>query len=73
MAKILISILGFLIILLLCTEEFRDALKKFWRNHTRTRRGKFWAYPLALALALAAAGLILFSLWTIFAIPFSYD
>ncbi len=73
MANILLSILGFLVILLLCTEEFRDALRKFWRNHTRTRREKFWAYPLALVLALAAAGLIAFSLGTIFAIPFSYD
>jgi uncharacterized BrkB/YihY/UPF0761 family membrane protein len=73
MAKILLSILGFLVILLLCTEEFRDALKKFWRNHTRTRREKFWAYPLALALALAAAGLIVFSLWVFLSSAFSYD
>jgi uncharacterized BrkB/YihY/UPF0761 family membrane protein len=73
MAKILLSILGFLVILLLLTEEFRDALKKIWRGHTRTRREKFFAYPLAFALALAAAGLIVFSLWSFFAIPFSYD
>ncbi len=73
MTKILLAILGLLIILLLLTEEFRDALKKFWRNHTRTRRGKFWAYPLALVLALAAAGLIVFSLWVFLSAAFSYD
>jgi amino acid transporter len=73
MTKILLAILGFLVILLLLTEECRDALKKFWSRHTRTRLEKFFAYPRALVLALAAAGLILFSLWTFLAIPFSYD
>jgi hypothetical protein len=73
MAKILISLLGFLVILLLCTEEVRASLKNLWTRRTQTRRGKYLAYPLAVALALAAAGLILFSLWTFLAIPFSYD
>jgi hypothetical protein len=66
MTKILLAILGFLVILLLLTEECRDALKKFWSRHTRTHRAKYLAYPLALVLALAAAGLMVFSLWTFF-------
>lgn len=73
MANLLVSLLGFLVILLLCSEEGRASLKDLWHRHTRTRREKLLAYPLAGALVLAAAGLILFSLWTFFASPFSYD
>lgn len=70
---LLISILGFLLILLLCTEEFREGLKKLWRRYTTQPGGKYLAYPLALVLGLAAAGLIVFSLWTFMTTTFSYD
>jgi hypothetical protein len=73
MANILISLLGFLVILLLCTEEVRTGLKGLWRRHTQTPRGKYLAYPLAGALVLAGAGLILFALWTFLSSTFSYD
>jgi hypothetical protein len=73
MMNLVISLLGFLLILLLLTEEFREALKKLWQRLTSQPRGKYLAYPLALVLVLAAAGLIVFSLWTFMSITFSYD
>ena len=73
MMDLLISLLGFLLILLLCTEEFRAALKKFWQRHASQPRAKYLAYPLALVLVLAAAGLIGFSLWFFMSTTFSYD
>jgi hypothetical protein len=71
--NLLITLLGFLLILLLCTEEFRGGLKRLWRRHTSKSRAKYLAYPVAVVLGLAAAGLIVFSLWTFMATTFSYD
>jgi len=73
MLNLAVSVLGFLLILLLCTEEFREALRKLWQRHTSRPRGKYLAYPLALVLGLAAAGLIGFSLWFFVSTTFSYD
>ena len=73
MMDLFITLLGFLLILLLCTEEFRGGLKKLWQKHTSQPGGKYLAYPLALVLGVAAAGLIVFSLWTFMTTTFSYD
>ncbi len=73
MMDLFISLLGFLLILLLCTEEFREVLRKLWQRQTSQPGGKYLAYPLAVTLGLAAAGLILFSLWTFMTTTFSYD
>jgi CRISPR/Cas system-associated protein Cas10 (large subunit of type III CRISPR-Cas system) len=73
MVNILISAVGFLLIILLCTEEFREALKTLWRRLTARPGAKYLAYPLAVVLILAAAGLILFSLWSLLSTRFSYD
>jgi uncharacterized BrkB/YihY/UPF0761 family membrane protein len=73
MASMLISLLGFLLILLLCTKEFRNALNKLWQRLISKPRGKYLAYPLAFALVVAAAGLMVFSLWSLLAAGFSYD
>lgn len=73
MLNLLLTALGFLLILLLCTEEFRESLKKLWQRQTSQPGGKYLAYPVALALGLAAAGLIGFSLWTFLSTTFSYD
>ena len=73
MVNILISAVGFLLIILLCTEEFRGALKSLWLRLTARPRAKYLAYPLAFVLILAAAGIIIFSLWSFVATTFSYD
>jgi hypothetical protein len=73
MVNILISVLGFVLLLLLLTEEFRDSLRQLWRRFSSQPRGKYLAYPLALVLGLAAAGLIGFSLWFFVSTTFSYD
>jgi hypothetical protein len=73
MVNLLLTVLGFLLILLLCTEEFRGGLKKFWRRQTSHPGVKYLAYPVALALGLAAAGLIIFSLWTFMSTTIAYD
>ncbi len=68
-----ISLLGFLLILLLCTEEFQGGLRKLWQGQTSQPGGKYLDYPLALVLGVAAAGLIVFSLWSFMSTTFSYD
>lgn len=73
MIDLFLSLLGFLLILLLCTEEFREGLKKLWQRYASPAGAKYLAYPLALILVLAAAGLILFSLWSFVSTTFSYD
>ena len=73
MLSLAFSVIGFLLILLLLTEEFRDTLRQVWRRFTLRPRGKYLAYPLALVLGLAAAGLIGFSLWFFVSTTFSYD
>jgi hypothetical protein len=73
MLNILFAAVGFLLIILLLTEEFRDFLKYFWQKFTVRPWMKYLAYPLAAALILVAAGFIAFSLWTLFSTKFSYD
>ena len=73
MLKILLSAAGFLILILLCTEEFREALRRQWQRLNALPPGKYLAYPLAALLAVAAAGLILLALWSFLSTTFSYD
>jgi small-conductance mechanosensitive channel len=73
MLNILFAAVGFLLIILLLTEEFRDFLKYLWRQLTVRPGMKYLAYPLAAALFLVAAGFIVFSLWSLFSTKFSYD
>ena len=73
MMDLFITLLGFFLILLLLTEEFREFLKKLWHRQTSQPGGKYLAYPLALVLGVAAAGLIVFSLWSFMSTTFSYD
>ncbi len=73
MLKILLSAAGFLILLLLCTEEFRGSLRRQWQRLRAHSPGKYPAYPLAALLAVAAAGLILLALWSFLSTTFSYD
>jgi|GEM_PF-2173145 hypothetical protein len=73
MLKVLLSAAGFLLFILLCSEEFRKYLLHYWRRALASSRGKYWAYPVAAALALAAAGLMLFALWSLVTATFSYD
>jgi ABC-type uncharacterized transport system permease subunit len=71
--NILFAAVGFLLIILLLTEEFRDLLKNLWRRFTVRPWMKYLAYPLAAALFLVAVGLIVFALWSLFSTKFSYD
>jgi hypothetical protein len=73
MVNILLSAVGFLLIILLLTEEFRDFLKHLWRRLTVRPWMKYLAYPLAAALLLAATGFIIFALWSLVSTKFSYD
>jgi len=73
MLNILFAAVGFLLIILLLTEEFRDFLKNLWRQFTVKSWMKYLAYPLAAALFLVAVGFIVFSLWTLVSTKFSYD
>lgn len=70
---LVISLVGFLLLLLLCTEEFREALKRLWRRRVSQAGAKYLAYPVALVLGVAAAGVIVFSLWILLSTTFSYD
>jgi hypothetical protein len=71
--NILFAAVGFLLIILLLTEEFRNFLKNLWRQFTVRPWMKCLAYPLAVALFLVAVGFIFFSLWSLFSTRFSYD
>jgi small-conductance mechanosensitive channel len=73
MLNILFAAVGFLLIILLLAEEFRDFLKYLWRQLTVRPGMKYLAYPLAAAFFLVAAAFIVFSLWTLFSTKFSYD
>jgi hypothetical protein len=73
MLNILFAAVGFLLIILLLTEEFRDFLKYLWQKFTVRPWMKYLAYPLAAALLLVTVGFIAFSLWTLFSTKFSYD
>jgi hypothetical protein len=73
MLNILFAAIGFLLIILLLTEEFRDFLKNLWRQFTVRPWMKYIGYPLVAVLFLIAVGFIVFSLWTLFSTTFSYD
>jgi hypothetical protein len=73
MIDILLSAAGFLVFILLCSEEFRESLKRLWRRAFTFPGGRYLAYPLAALLGLAAAGLMLFALWSLLSTTFSYD
>lgn len=73
MLNILLSTVGFLLLILLFTEEFWGFLKYLWRRLTVRPWMKYLAYPLAAALLLAAAGCIVFFLWSLVSTKFSYD
>ena len=73
MLNILFAAVGFLLIILLLTEEFRDFLKYLWQQLKVRPWMKYLAYPLAAALFLIAVGFIVFFLWTLFSTKFSYD
>jgi hypothetical protein len=64
---------GFLLIILLLTQEFRDLLKNLWRKSTVRPGMKYLAYPIAAALFVIAVGFIVFSLWCLLSTRFSYD
>lgn len=73
MLDLLLSAAGCLVFILLCSEEFRNFLKHCWQRSSAVPGGKYVAYPLAAALALAAAGLMLFALWSLLSATFSYE
>jgi hypothetical protein len=73
MVNILLFTVGFLLLLLLFTEEFWSFLKYLWRRLTVRPWMKYLAYPLAAFLLLAAAGCIVFFLWSVLGINFSYE
>jgi len=71
--NILLLTAGFLLLLLLFTEEFWSFLK-YLRERLTVRPGmKYLAYPLAAVLLLAAAGCIVFFLCSLVSTRFSYD
>ena len=73
MKNILLFSLGFFLLIFLFTEEFWGLLRHFRQWLTNRPGMKFLAYPLASVLLLAAAGCILFFLWSVVATKFSYD
>lgn len=73
MVNFILVAFGFLLIILLATEEFRDALQYLRRQLMAKPRLQYLVYPLAAVLGLAAAGLIALSLWSLVTGRFSYD
>ena len=73
MTNIFLFILGFFLLLFLFTEDFWRFLRKVRQRLTARPGLKFLAYPLTAALLLAAAGCILFFLWSVVTTKFSYD
>jgi hypothetical protein len=71
--NILLFTIGFLLLLLLFTEEFWSFQKYLWQRLTVRPWMKYPAYPLAAVLLLAAAGCIIFFLWSVVSTRFSYD
>jgi hypothetical protein len=65
---------GFLLVLILCSEEFKRLVKYLWKVISRYPRLKVLCYPLAVVLIMAAAALIANSFITLFVtVLFSYD
>ena len=73
MVNILLFTVGFLLLLLLFTEDFWSFLKNLWRRLGVRPWMKYLAFTLAVALILAAAGCIGFFLWSVLSTKFSYD
>jgi len=73
MVNILLFTIGFLLLLLLFTEEFWSFLKYLWLRLAVRPWMQYLAYPLAAVLLLAAAGCIVFFLWSVVSTRFSYD
>lgn len=73
MVNILLFTIGFLLLLLLFTKEFWSFLKYLWLRLTVRPWMQYLAYPLAAVLLLAAAGCIVFFLWSVVSTRFSYD
>ena len=73
MLPILLSVAGLLIIGLLCSEEFRALVKRLRQGRPQNPGTRYALYVLGAVLALAAAGLLVFSLLSLFSSKFSYD
>lgn len=73
MLPILLSVAGLLIIGLLCSEEFRALVKRLRQRPPQNHGTRYALCALAILLALAAAGLLIFSLLSLFSSKFSYD
>jgi hypothetical protein len=73
MLPLLLSVAGVLVIGLLCSEEVRALVQRLRQRPPQNPRVRYALYTLAALLALAAAGLILFSLWFLLTTRFSYD
>jgi hypothetical protein len=65
---------GFLLVLLLCSEEFRRLVTWFSHLIRQNPRLRFWLYPLAALVAIGVAALIANSFITLFiSVLISYD
>lgn len=73
MLPILLSLAVVLVIGLLCSEEFRALVGRLRQQPPETLGARFALYALAALLALASAGLLVFSLLSLFSSQFSYD
>ena len=73
MLPILLSLVGVLVIGLLCSEEFRALVQRLRQRPPQTPGARFALYALAALLALAALGIIVFSILSLISGKFSYD
>lgn len=73
MTRSIIFYVGFLLIVILFTEEFRQILKWARGALRQYPHLKCIAYPLAALLAVLAALLIAHSLLTLFGLKYAYD
>jgi hypothetical protein len=72
--KAVLQFAGFLLILLLFSEEFKRLVSWFWEVIRQEPRLKIILYPLALLLMVVAGALIVHSIITLFTtVLFSYE